>query len=292
MSYECGHEFSDPAPESPCPQDGEGAFRYPRRMAFRTWRKRHRDRIRRRSFPAGWADTLRRTFPRYARLSPEDRAELEGLVQVFLAEKRFEGAAGLRVTDDVRLTLAAQACLLLLHRDADPYPGLLSVIVYPGEYLARQRVRDEIGLVREAVQVRLGETGARGAVVVSWDAALRGASDANDGRNVVFHEFAHLLDAESGGFDGAPLLPLRSMYDRWSRVMRDEYAALQARTTEGATTDLDPYGATSPAEFFAVVTERFFQEPHALQREHPALFDELIRYYRQDPRTSAHDEPT
>jgi MtfA peptidase len=184
------------------------------------------------------------------------------------------------------VTIAAQACLLLLHRETDNYPGLLSIIVYPREYVATQRVRDELGLVREGVQVRLGETGARGAVVVSWDAALRGALSANEGRSVVLHEFAHLLDAEAGGFDGAPLLPLRSMYERWTRVMRDEYAALRARTTADEATDLDPYGATSPAEFFAVATERFFQEPHSLRRDHPALFDELARYYRQDPRGS------
>jgi Mlc titration factor MtfA (ptsG expression regulator) len=260
-------------------------------MATGAWARRRRERIRKQEFPPEWLAVLRSTLPRFARLTPEDQAELEGHIQVFLAEKRFEGAAGLAITDEIRVTIAAQACLLLLHRDTDDYPGLASIIVYPHEYIATQRVRDELGLVREAVQVRLGETGARGAVVVSWDAALRGASDANEGRSVVFHEFAHLLDAEAGGFDGAPLLPLRSMYDRWTRVMREEYAALQARATAAEATDLDPYGATSPAEFFAVATERFFQEPHSLQRDHPALFAELAGYYRQDPRSSMDDVP-
>ncbi len=251
------------------------------------WQRWRRRRILGRRFPPDWADLVRGTFPRYARLDAADRAELERLVLLFVAEKRFEGAAGLRIIDEIRLTIAAQACLLLLHRSADVYPGLVSIIVYPGEYVARQRVRDEIGLVRESTQVRLGETGARGAVVLSWDAALRGASDANGGRSLVLHEFAHLLDAESGGFDGAPRLPLRSMYDRWSRVMKDAYTALRSREAEGLATDLDPYAATSPAEFFAVATERFFQLPHVMQLQQPALFEELAAFYRQDPRTSA-----
>ncbi len=260
-------------------------------MSFRRWREWRRDRIRRRGFPDSWAGILRRTFPRYAKLAPEDRAELEGLIAVFLADKQFEGAAGFAITDEARVTIAAEACLLLLHREVNPYPRLYSIIVYPHEYLATQRVRDEVGLVRETAQVRLGETGARGAVVVSWDAALRGALSANEGRNVVFHEFAHLLDAEAGGFDGAPLLPHRSMYDSWSRVLRDEYAALQTSATRGEAIDLDPYGATSPAEFFAVTTERFFQEPNSLFRNHPALFSELSRFYQQDPRATS-DEST
>ncbi len=253
-------------------------------MAFWKWSEWRRGRIRRRGFPAAWTDILRRTFPRHARLSPEDRAELDGLVLVFLAEKRFDGAAGLEVTDEIRVTIAAQACLLLLHRGSDIYPGLASVIVYPGEYLVRQRVCDEVGLVREGTQVRLGETGARGAVVVSWDATLRGASGANGGRNIVFHEFAHLLDAQSGGFDGAPPLASPARYSQWARVMADEYAELRARSESHEPGALDSYGATSPAEFFAVATERFFQEPHGLSRDVPALFDELAHYYRQDPR--------
>ncbi len=248
------------------------------------WREWRRRRIRGREFPAEWAHILARTFPRILRLSDADRAELESRIQVFLIEKRFEGAADFEITDEVRLSIAAQACLLLLHHDTGDYPDLLSIIVYPGEYLARQRVRDEIGLVRETDQVRLGETGARGAVVVSWDAARRGASDENDGHSVVLHEFAHLLDAEAGGFDGAPRLPRRSMYESWSRILKDEYATLQRRAASGEPVDLNPYGATSPAEFFAVATESFFQEPHALSQNHPALFEELAHFYRQDPR--------
>ncbi len=249
--------------------------------------KRHRrERIRRRLFPLAWRTILERTFPRYLRLSPEDRKELEGHIQVFLAEKRFEGAAGLAITDEIRVTIAAQACFLLLHRDTDFYPGLYSIIVYPEEYVASYRRRDEQGFVEEGPQVRLGEASGQGAVILSWDGALRGASDVDDCHNVVFHEFAHQLDAESGSFDGAPLLPERSMYLTWARTLSEEWHALRARADRREPTDLDPYGATNPAEFFAVVTECFFQRPHQLRETHPKLYEELERFYRQDPTSS------
>jgi Mlc titration factor MtfA (ptsG expression regulator) len=243
--------------------------------------------MRKREFSPEWLGILARTFPRFVQLSAADQEELKGHIQVFLAEKRFEGAADLKVTDEIRVTIAAQACLLLLHRETDYYPGLLSIIVYPSEYIARHAVRNEIGLVSEGHQVRLGETGARGALVLSWDGALRGARDVNDCRNVVFHEFAHQLDAEAGGFDGAPLLPLRSMYSAWARILGEEYEALRGRLLDEQPTDLDPYAATSPAEFFAVATECFFQRPRHLYEHHPALFDELSLYYKQDPRSWA-----
>jgi Mlc titration factor MtfA (ptsG expression regulator) len=244
---------------------------------------RRRERTRRQAFPEEWLEILRRSFPRYSRLSPDDQEELRGHIQVFLAEKRFEGAGGLEITDEIRVTVAAQACFLLLHRDTDYYPGLYSIIVYPHEYAAKHRAHDGAGLLRERVQVRLGETAARGALVLSWDAAVRGASDIHDCRNVVFHEFAHQLDAEEGAFDGAPVLPRRSMYLAWARVLGEEYAALRERVFRHQPTDLDPYGATNPAEFFAVSTECFFQHPRRMKKRHPALYDELKLFYRQDP---------
>jgi Mlc titration factor MtfA (ptsG expression regulator) len=246
-------------------------------------KRRRRERTRRRAFPEEWQRILRHGFPRYSRLSPDDQEELRGHIQVFLAEKRFEGGGGLEITDEIRVTVAAQACFLLLHRDTDYYPGLYSIIVYPHEYTANQRAHDGSGLVREGVQVRLGETAARGALVLSWDAAARGASDIHDCHNVVFHEFAHQLDAEEGAFDGAPVLPGRSMYLAWARVLGEEYTALRERVFRHQPTDLDPYGAKNPAEFFAVATECFFQRPHRLKKRHPALYDELKLFYRQDP---------
>ncbi len=254
------------------------------------WRRWRRAQIARRRLPPSWASLLSREFPRAERLEATDRATLARRLLVFLAEKRFEGAAGLKMCDEIRVLIAAQACFLVLRRSQEDYGGLHSVIVYPGEYVARLRARDEIGLIREGSQVRLGETSGRGAVVVSWGEARRGAQGANGGRNLVFHEFAHLLDAESGGFDGAPRLDQRSAYDRWSRVMREEYEALRARAAAGVRTDINPYATTSPAEFFAVATESFFQEPHRVHRDHPALFGELARYYGLDPRQFMDEE--
>lgn len=255
-------------------------------MILSAWRLR---RARRRGFPAAWRAALEQAWPRFARLPADDRATLEDHVLRFLSEKRFEGAAGLRLTDEVRLAVSAQACLLTLRRDGPLYPGLYSVIVYPDAYVAAHRARDEIGLIREGPQVRQGETAARGAVVVAWAAARQGARGPNGGRNVVFHEFAHLLDAEQGGFDGAPRLSPAVAGD-WARVMAREYNALRARLDAGLPTPLDAYAAASPAEFFAVATERFFQDPHGLAGDLPVLFDELAGFYRLDPR--AWESPT
>jgi len=246
-------------------------------------KRRRRERIRNQSFPAEWLEILIRNFPRYERLPSADQDELRGHIQVFLAEKQFEGGAGLPITDEICVTIAAQACYLVLHRDSDFYPGLYSIIVYPHEYVAVQNKRDERGFVDEGVQVRLGETAARGALVLSWDSALRGASDIHDCRNVVFHEFAHQLDAEGGSFDGVPVLPERSMYIAWARVLGEEFDALRERVRLHQPSDIDAYGATNTAEFFAVVTECFFQRPRQLRLIHPALYDEFKRFYQQDP---------
>jgi len=212
---------------------------------------------------------------------------LQGHIQVFLAEKRFEGAAGLVITDEIRVTIAAQACMLLLHRDTDYYPGLSSIIVYPHEYVTRHTERSPGGFVQEGTQARLGESSTRGAVVLSWDHVRAGASDVDDCRNVVFHEFAHQLDAEGGRVDGVPLLPQRSSYIAWARILGAEYEKLRKHTARGHRALLDRYGATSPAEFFAVATECFFQSPAQMRDEHPELYEELKAYYRQDPAAQA-----
>jgi len=255
----------------------------------RYFQRRRRMRVREQTFPSHWHEILDRNFPRVRRMTAEDRAELEGLILIFLDEKQFEGAAGLDVTDEIRVTVAAQACLLLLHRETDVYPGLHSIVVYPSEYVAPVQARGDSSIVEDRPQVRLGETAARGAVAIAWDAAVRGGIDVRGCRNVVFHEFAHELDAEEGAFNGAPLLPHRSMYSAWARVLGDEYRELQARVARHLPTDIDPYGATNPAEFFAVATECFFQQPRGLRARHPKLYEQLAAFYRQDPATTLSD---
>ncbi len=252
-------------------------------------RHRRRTRVRKQRFRTPWLEILDRNFPRYRRMSPDDQAELRELILVFLDEKRFEGAGGLELTDEIRVTVAAQACFLLLHRETDMYPGVGSVIVYPDEYVAPSQARSDVGIVEERPQVRLGETAGRGAVVIAWDAAARGAVDVRGCRNVVFHEFAHELDAEDGTFNGAPVLPERSMYGAWARVLGEEYRELQTRVARHLPTDIHPYGATNPAEFFAVVTECFFQQPAGLRARHPELYEQLANFYQQDPADTPSD---
>lgn len=244
---------------------------------------RRRARLRAAPFPPEHAAIVARNVPLVARLSPEDRRELEGHAAVFLADKSFEGAGGLVMTDEIRVTVAAQACLLLLHRDVGaPYPELQSIVVYPRGWVTHAR-RGDGQLVTEGPEARSGESWHRGLVVLSWDDARCGARDDDDGKNVILYEFAHQLDTEMDGADGAPALPERGMYAGWARVLGAEFEALVAALHRDRPTTLDPYGATNPAEFFAVVTEAFFEQPARLRAAHPALYAQLAAFYRQDP---------
>jgi len=249
-------------------------------FGLRRWRRR---RLKAQPFPAEWLTILERNVPHYRRLSAPDRRELQQHIQVFLAEKHFEGCGGLTITDEIRVSIAAQACVLLLHRDVDYYPGLLSIVVYPSSYLAPVSRVLPGGVVSEDVEVRLGESWSRDCVVLSWDDVKRSAGDIHDGRNVVFHEFAHQLDRAAGRPAGAPVLPQQSMYIAWARVLGESFRALRRAARRGWPTLLDKYGAKDPAEFFAVATEYFFEQPDALKRTHPELYEQLQLFYQQDP---------
>ncbi len=255
-------------------------------QAFTEWRRR---RTARASFPAAWLGVLRERIPYYRLLTEQEQRELRRLIRVFLAEKTFEGCGGLEMTDEIRVTIAAQACILLLNRAHDYYPGLRSILVYPSSYTAPSEFVDDAGIVHEGDEHRLGEAWLRGAIILSWDDVRRDASDFADGRNVTLHEFAHQLDQQDGSFDGAPLLE-RGHYRSWARVLMREYRALGEAADRGQATLLDQYGASDPAEFFAVVTEAFFECPEALQSRHPELYAELKKFYRQDPIVRLHRE--
>ncbi|MCA9297158.1 MAG: zinc-dependent peptidase, partial [Phycisphaerales bacterium] len=219
------------------------------------FRKRRRNRLRAQPLAeSAWA-MIDRNVPYIRQLSPTDRKELAGIVQVLLAEKYFEGCGGLEMTDEIRLTIAAQAAVLLLHRDTDYYPTLRSILVYPAAYIAASRLVQPDGTVIEGPQTRLGESWFRGSIVLSWSDVMNGARDPHDGRNVVFHEFAHQLDGETGAMDGAPALGAAARYQAWARVLGAEYTQLLAAVHTGHPSLIDRYGATNPAEFFAVVTE-------------------------------------
>ena len=255
-------------------------------MVFDLFKSRRRARLRANPAPAAWRTILERNLPIFNRLSTADQAELLAHTRVFLAEKHFEGVGGLELTDEIRVTIAGQACLLLLHRETDYYPDLISILVYPSGYTAREDRHIGGGIWEEGGEDRLGHTGRTlGALVLAWDAVRRGAAAPNDGENLVLHEFAHQLDFENQSSDGTPALETRGDYLAWARVMSAEFNALRDAAHTGEPTLLDEYGATNPAEFFAVVTEAFFEQPRALKRKHPALFAQLERFYRQDPTT-------
>lgn len=252
-------------------------------MAFGIWRGR-RERLRSKPAPPSWRAILERNLSIFRRLPPEDQAELLQHVQVFLAEKHFEGCGGLELTEEIRVTIAGQACVLLLHRETDYYPELTSILVYPSGYTAREDWHIGGGIWQEGDHDRLGHTApGMSALVLAWDSARHGAADPASGTNLILHEFAHQLDFENREVDGVPALDSHGDYAAWARVMSVEFEALrQAHLTEIPTL-LDTYGATNPAEFFAVCTEAFFERPRALQSRHPELYAELRRFFGQDP---------
>ncbi|MCC6572340.1 MAG: zinc-dependent peptidase [Planctomycetes bacterium] len=290
---------------------------------FGLFSNRRRRALRAQASPATWRGILKRNVPLFARLDAADQAELIGHMQVFLAEKNFEGCRGLEITEEIRVTIAAQACLLLIHREADYFPHMGAVLVYPEAYLTRHKHLDEHGLEEDIEQVNVGEAWERGSVILSWADVKLDAQDVDDGFNVVLHEFAHQLDMEDGVADGVPVLPVRGAarkpaYAEWARVMEEEFAALTRyaewldehypeddvagaslprwpgrpapakpepaeRPAFLAAHVLDPYGAEDPAEFFAVATEAFFEDAAALKEHHPALYAQLQAFYRQDP---------
>ena len=249
---------------------------------------KRRQRLSTRPFPPAWADIIEQNAAFYGRLPPEDQRELRGHIQVFLAEKRFEGCGGLAITDEIRITIAAYACRLLLHRETNYYPLLITVLVYPHPFRVSQYQAGPAGQALETDHMLSGESWRHGNVVLAWDEVLNDALGPHDGHNVVLHEFAHQLDEEDGSANGAPILPLRSMIGPWASVLGADYAELVRETEAGQASTLDQYGATDPAEFFAVATESFFETPVALRTQHPQLYEELRLYYQQDP--ADHDQ--
>lgn len=247
--------------------------------------RRRRRRLFSRPFPRGWLTILEQNVPYYRCLTPEEQRELQGHIQVFIAEKRFEGLGKppVVITDTVRVTIAAQACILLLHRETDYYPSLRSILVYPNRYVAPAKEQIGVGMVLEGANVRAGESWHRGSVVLSWSDVRAGAANACDGYNVVFHEFAHQIDSESGAVEGAPALESRTMYAAWARTFQREYNSLVADLRWGRPTVLSPYAATNPAEFFAVATEVFFERPWDLRTRHPEVYERMREFFKQDP---------
>jgi len=246
-------------------------------------RSYRRKKIKSKPFPKEWRDILKRRIPYFRQMPADLQLQLKKHIQVFVAEKQFKGFQGIEIDDDIRVTVAAQACLLLLNRSTDYFPKLKYVYVYPSAFYRKQQVVDDAGVHHDKKQVLLGESWDYGKVILSWDDTVAGAANPIDGSNVVIHEFAHQLDHESGTTNGAPILAKIAWYTDWSQVFQQEFERLQTTIRHGGDTLLGSYAATNPAEFFAVSSEVFFEKSHQLKRDHDKLYHQLSRYYCVDP---------
>lgn len=235
------------------------------------------------SFPSNWREIVIRRLPFYTSMPASMQKRLEDLIKVFLIDKRFVGCAGQEIDDEIRVTIAAQACLLIINRTNNPYEKLDSILVYPSTFVATREVRDELGLVSTNHIAMLGESWSQGKVILAWDNVVAGVCNLTDGQNVVLHEFAHQLDNESGSHNGAPVLATRGAYRSWAHVFTHEFEDLQKDAIKGKQGLLDHYGATNPAEFFAVASETFFEQPLKMRKSHHELFQELVSFYQLDP---------
>lgn len=253
-------------------------------FGFKKWRRK---RLMNQSFPDRWQAILSTNVPYAQHLPPDLQEKLQGLINIFLKEKNFEGCAGLEMTDEIRITIAAQACVLMLGIDnlSSFYEELRSVLVYPRSYVAKVKKHHQSFFVEEGFESRHGEAWSHGNIVVSWDEIKKGASDIHDGHNLAFHEFAHQLDYEYDATSPMQADNNQSHYLSWARIMAREYQQFLRDLQHNQNTTLDAYGATNPAEFFAVSTECFFEKPRELKNTYPDLYKQLKKFYQQDPAT-------
>ncbi|WP_028768601.1 zinc-dependent peptidase [Shewanella fidelis] len=253
-------------------------------IASANWRAKQRRRaISKQPFPHQWREILKRRIPFFRMLPADLQLQLKKHIQVFIAEKRFVGCDGLEITDEIRVTVAAQACLLLLNRQTNFYPSLKEILIYPSAFIVENQQQHGAGVVSEQRRVLAGESWQNGRVILSWQTTKHDAAVPNDGSNVVIHEFAHQLDQEDGNANGAPILKTSADYQSWSTVLMQEYQVLVSAAQRGEYSLFSYYGATNPAEFFAVISEVFFEQPHEFKYSHPALYAELSSFYQLDP---------
>lgn len=230
-----------------------------------------------------WHDVFARNVEFWPWLNDADQTKLLQNVQVFLAEKRFESAGDIEITDEIRVTIAAYACLLNLHRNHDYFPMMSTVVLRDEPYVVPQQIELDGGGVLETEDELSGEAWYRGPVVLAW-ADIRADLERRDGCNVILHEFAHVIDAESGAVDGTPPLKTRADIERWRRVFDAAYAQHCDDVDHGRATVIDEYGVESPAEFFATATEAFFLLGTEVQLAHLALYEQLAVFYQTEMR--------
>ncbi len=248
--------------------------------------RRRRRKLMQHPFPEAWKEIIRRNVVQYGLLSDDERARLQQLIQVFIAEKRWEGAGGLLLDDEIRVTIATQACLLILNMPHNYYRNVETVIVYPSEVVppeCKPSFFETVLQPLEPPQPITGQAFRQGPLILAWDEALHGGRHPGSGYNVVYHEFAHKLDMLDGAADGTPPLSARAAYREWVKVFSRQYLQLRNDLEKGKPTFLDDYGATDEAEFFAVATEQFFDQPVLMKKHAPEIYRMLKEYYRQDP---------
>ena len=224
-------------------------------------------------------------------LSAVERARLRELTTLFLHRKAINGAQGLAVTMEMAVTIAAQACLLILNLGFESYDGWVEVVVYPRAFRVERDSTDSMGLVTRQNRVLSGESWQRGPVILSWDDVASGLTASHPGQNVVVHEFAHKLDMLDGSANGIPPLHSGMVRQQWATAFTKAFARLQQQASDGHHLKFNVYGATSPAEFFAVASEYFFTDPHTLRHLFPAVYDQLELFYGQNAEARKPIEP-
>ena len=250
--------------------------------------RRRREKLLAGPFPTEWTDHLERNVPLYSRLAERERATLHDHIRILVAEKHWEGCGGLAMTDEIKVTIAAHAAVLLLGIEHDYFARVMSILVYPTGFRSPEGWQRPDGVIDLSIGA-LGQAWYDGPVVLAWDSVLDGGRDPRDGLNVVLHEFAHQLDYLDGVADGTPPLRRKGDYARWQEVMTREFERLKAEGGHGTPRVLEAYGATNHAEFFAVATEAFFEKSREMCARHPELYAVLSEYYGQDPAARERD---
>jgi MtfA peptidase len=245
--------------------------------------RRRRAKLLAKPFPREWLTYLRKNVAHYQHLSEQEQARLRDDLRIFISEKRWEGCGGLKITEEIKVTIAAQACLLVLGMKHNYFDRVSSILVYPRGYRVPPVDETQDDAIDDPRWARVGEAHYRGPVVLSWADVLREGRTPTASHNLVIHEFAHQLDFLDGVVNGTPPLKDEAQARRWHDVMTAEYQRLIRESASGQATLLDQYGTRNEAEFFAVATECFFDQPVSLKRCHSQLYELLREYYQQDP---------
>lgn len=246
-------------------------------------RSLRRNAIKKKPFKKTWRKIIQRRMPYFNQMPADLQLQLKQHIQIFISEKKFIGCNGIHITDEIKVTIAAQACLLLLNKNTNYYPKLRTILVYPSAFVKKQQQRNLDGTQSVNSITLAGESWEFGRIVLSWQDSLAGAEQPNDGQNLVIHEFAHQLDQENGVANGAPILGKNQDYKTWSEVFNKQFSLLQQQVSLGQASLFDKYGATNPAEFFAVASEVFFEQAKLLSIQYPMFYQQMSAYYRVDP---------